>query len=1144
MDEHRCGSCGKLFCRIEDFLDHKKVPCKTLPIVNAESNTPTAQQNIKGGSAAIPELPTLHDLKSYLPNSISVAHVGHDSAFMTRGTESRVNKGPDSDPGAVETLAYKSEVVMKKESGQKSSYSVVQRGQQLSVGDDKMIEALKREELIENFKDYLILNEDPMAYMISQAKKGNCSPLEDALKRFLNSHPVQDIKRVAGIDTDKEFRVNNEMAGEFKKWSDSSIFKCEMCGWKGNRLPFHKHVKDEHGDSGDRTSALKTYRKAYGSGLLVKKEHKCRICHQQVLLDHYTFQNHIKLIHKIKPLEYYKKYVAGIDANDARERASDLINWILERTEGEVNIDLDKLFPTLNKRFQNDEALDKSVEEDDETAMNQPDEGGGNHLSPAHNMTLAEHEHITDLDEGFGEDDGAGISLGEVPLQTIISYQELDEQQLTDEIDPLADTDIPMEDEKTEGMHESDQPVVEADKTVAGFHPTYTTMVIEAITGLEGNQNREVSWQAITSFITSKYQVGNNFKFVNGQIKQAIRNFVAKGILQRNTSNIRKYWKGGRFRVADEISELLDKGVKVSRVAEIVGCSPVTIGLIGKYWKGRKNDTPNNGGAEWSLEDTNTCTSYITMVIEAITALKDKEKGSRGGVSLQAIESYITSNFQVENNSKRVHTQIKHTLRHYVAKGVLKFIKPKRKEAVGYFKVVTKNLKISKVQSKRWRISELLNKGIKMARIAKIEGVSAQTVKAVVKMKKEGKSVEPGITFRDGRSIEEGFPMLNELFQDTSKRDISGNLSAPTQNSIVDCDISISAPYTLEDTLEDKVHTLNNGHAEWSLEGTDTLVEDFDQHTDGTDESHEEVADKKVPEYITKSCSAGGSFKVETKNLKMTKTQTRRIEISELLSKGVKMTKIARILGISTQTVRSVKRLKKVPDPQTRRFQISELLSKGEKMTKIAKIMGISTQTVRSVKRLMKEGKSFTPAITFHNDGSSKEEGPPMQNNFYQDTSKEDMSAKLKLFSLNKAKNLSAPDTLAGIENQWWAAQRSEADDITRAFRSWCDFSIIKCTLCCRECKKELFHQHLRQDHAYKGTNGSGLMVPREHQCLICRGTVLQCLFNLKNHFLPRHNMEALDYYKKYISGVKQESTAGQNNDDSGFTWVSQTLCK
>ena len=132
------------------------------------------------------------------------------------------------------------------------------------------------------------------------------------------------------------------------------------------------------------------------------------MCYQQVLLDHYTFQNHFKLIHKIKPLEYYKKYVAGIDANDERERASDLINWILERTEGEVNVDLDKLFPRLNKKFQYDEALDKSVEDYDETAMIQPDEGGDYHLSPAHNMTLAEHEHITDLDEGFGEDDGAG----------------------------------------------------------------------------------------------------------------------------------------------------------------------------------------------------------------------------------------------------------------------------------------------------------------------------------------------------------------------------------------------------------------------------------------------------------------------------------------------------------------------------------------------------------------------------------------------------------------------------------------------------------------------------------------------------------------------------------------------------------------
>ena len=104
---------------------------------------------------------------------------------------------------------------------------------------------------------------------------------------------------------------------------------------------------------------------------------------------------------------------------------------------------------------------------------------------------------------------------------------------------------------------------------------------------------------------------------------------------------------------------------------------------------------------------------------------------------------------------------------------------------------------------------------------------------------------------------------------------------------------------------------------------------------------------------------------------------------------------------------------------------------------------------------------------------------------------------------------------------QWWTSNRSEAD-ILKSFRSWSDNSIIKCSLCSRECGKDLFHQHLRIVHAYSGTNGSNMMESRQHQCLICRGIVKQSLYNLENHFLPRHNMEVLDYYKKYLSGVKE----------------------
>ena len=58
-------------------------------------------------------------------------------------------------------------------------------------------------------------------------------------------------------------------------------------------------------------------------------------------------------------------------------------------------------------------------------------------------------------------------------------------------------------------------------------------------------------------------------------------------------------------------------------------------------------------------------------------------------------------------------------------------------------------------------------------------------------------------------------------------------------------------------------------------------------------------------------------------------------------------------------------------------------------------------------------------------------------------------------------------------------------------------------------------------------------MEAREHQCLICRGTVKQCLYNMQNHFRPRHNMEVLDYYKKHLSGLKQEIVPGEVEDDS-----------
>ena len=798
---------------------------------------------------------------------------------------------------------------------------------------------------------------------------GSCGKLfcriEDFVdhKKFPCKATPETSSSVRGTVAEKE-----DILEGFKKWSDSSIFKCEMCGWKGNRLAFHRHVKDNHGE-------MKMYRKAYGSGLLIKEEHKCLICHKEVLLDHYTFQNHVKLVHRSKPIEYYKKYVAGIrrsepenDASNTRECGNKVRNWILEHTEGGVNIELDKT--RLNQDFFNDEAHDKSVQE--QGTRNQPDEEIEKQpFMQVHNLTLAEYEQITELD--LTPNDGAGINHDEVSPLAAVSDTELNDQNLHEETDPLAGIDIPMEDERTEGICENDQPVVKMEKRVSGSNPTYTTMVIESIVSLKD----ETKWHhggvflnAITSFIMTKYQVGSDIKLFNAEIKRVLRRYVAKGVLEHTPNSTVS------FKVADKIYELLDKGVEVGKIAEIVGCRPVTIGLIRNNWKKSKDPTPT-----YPMEDTGTsamkdldqhtdCTkgiheqnqagkeayrrvpdshpTYITMVIEAITTLKDKKKWGHSGVSRQAIESFITSNYQVENNSRCVSMQINHALRNYVAKGVLALTTPKSQEAGGCFKVVTKNLKISKTQTRRWRISELLTKGFKMAKIARIVGVSAQTVRYVAKMKKEGKSLAPAITFRnDGRSIEQGSPILTDVNQGqgelSGKRSVSPQIGCqqliPTPDLIEECDIKLSAPYTLAGNI------------------------------DNARDLHEGVEDTIVP--------------------------------------------------------------------------------------------------------------------------------PPF----------------------------------ASQQNKWWTGQRSEAE-IVKAFRSWCDFSIIRCTLCYRECNRESFYQHLRKDHAYKHKNSSALLEVREHQCLICHENLQQCQYNLENHFGQRHNMEVLDYYKKYVGGVRQESIPVKDDDD------------
>ena len=155
MDEHVCGSCGKLFSSVEDFLDHKKLPCSSAENVQNKSSGYFENKMQDASELQFPlRCPHCPNLKVYLYTQSSyeahclASHIGESTNLegdIMASTESEKAEG--------------------------------------NIDDVK-----QREKLIEDFRDHLALCEDPLAYLLNQAKKGNCSPLEGATERFLYSY--------------------------------------------------------------------------------------------------------------------------------------------------------------------------------------------------------------------------------------------------------------------------------------------------------------------------------------------------------------------------------------------------------------------------------------------------------------------------------------------------------------------------------------------------------------------------------------------------------------------------------------------------------------------------------------------------------------------------------------------------------------------------------------------------------------------------------------------------------------------------------------------------------------------------------------------------------------------------------------------
>ena len=338
----------------------------------------------------------------------------------------------------------------------------------------------------------------------------------------------------------------------------------------------------------------------------------------------------------------------------------------------------------------------------------------------------------------------------------------------------------------------------------------------------------------------SKFKVGKDSGIINAQIRQTLGHLVAKGVLTQTAKKTFKMVKLlSRMKMRKQwILELLDRGIKVHKIAKIVGCTYDTARRTVKDKKAGEdldfNDEGANSGSDQQnlLDETDPLAgtpmhsldshpSYITMVIKAITTLRKEKKWQVSGVSWQAITQFITSNYQVKDDSKSVKNQVKQTLRKHVARGELTDKTGAGKRLQGY-RVVPKKLKMLKLHGRTLHIPNILGKGTKMP---KIKGTGAPTVTTVAK---EGNTPTPISFFDNVKSREKvltipdiGNPCASISYgeipqnfgaypatvedQTTSNRQLFSNMKPKEENLIEESDADFHQRHNMNvlDLLED-----------------------------------------------------------------------------------------------------------------------------------------------------------------------------------------------------------------------------------------------------------------------------------------------------------------------------------------------------
>ncbi|EJW72037.1 linker histone H1 and H5 family protein, partial [Wuchereria bancrofti] len=181
-------------------------------------------------------------------------------------------------------------------------------------------------------------------------------------------------------------------------------------------------------------------------------------------------------------------------------------------------------------------------------------------------------------------------------------------------------------------------------------------MIKEAIVALKDRKGS--SRLAILKYISGHYQLGDNGKRVHSQLRLAIKKGIASGKL----TLAKGAGVNGCGLTNDDMEATAIELPSPPRISDPIGKSSKKQSGV----QGTSKARSKRQGAKVTKNHP----TYSQMIKEAIVALKDRKGSSR-----LAILKYISGHYQLGDNGKRVHSQLRLAIKKGIASGKLTLAK-------------------------------------------------------------------------------------------------------------------------------------------------------------------------------------------------------------------------------------------------------------------------------------------------------------------------------------------------------------------------------------------------------------------------------------------------------------------------------------